>query len=110
MTLKTINDLQSHVVNNLNANKYSTTDFIMKDVFLNHSTLRLTKKGRRVMIRVYDNWVFDSDVPNVGDILALYNKMTYPYYVDSKVIILFSKEDAFMCKMAGFGSWLESKP
>ncbi len=109
MTSKNVSKLQQHVVNSLNRNKYSTKDFTCKDLFLNHTTLRLTKKGRRCMIRVYDNWSFDSDVPNAGDIVQLYTKMTYPYYVDSTQVILFSKEDAFMCKMAGFGTWLDGK-
>ena len=93
MTLKKVNDLQQHVTNSLNRNKYSTKDFTCKDLFLNHTTLRLTKKGRRVMVRVYDNWVFDSDVPNAGDIVQLYTKMTYPYVQDGGIWRLVGRQN-----------------
>lgn len=85
-------------------------DLVREKIFLNHSTLRLRKLGRDHMINAYDSWKFTPPEKITARILLnLFNKMEHPYYLDKRMVVLFSEQDAFMCKMAGFDNWLEGK-
>ena len=44
-----------------------------------------------------------------GDQIELQRKMTYPYFIDKKMIVLFTERDAFMAKMAGAKGWIDGK-
>tara|TARA_B100000941_G_C28498002_1_gene552200 strand:- start:1279 stop:1419 length:141 start_codon:yes stop_codon:yes gene_type:complete len=43
-----------------------------------------------------------------GQKIAIYKKMTFPYWHGKKQIILFTERDAFFCKLAGFEGWVNS--
>ena len=80
-----------------------------KEIFQNQQSLRLTRKGRNMMQRRYDNWTFEEHGLMAGDQIELQRKMTYPYFIDKKMIVLFTERDAFMAKMAGAKGWIDGK-
>ena len=100
-------EFQKNLVAKLNENK--KTELHSKDIFLNHSTLRLTKRGKGIMCKNYDSWIFESPGTKAQNTLSLLRKMTYPYYIDSKQLILFTEKDAFMARLAGAQGWLDGK-
>jgi hypothetical protein len=79
------------------------------DVFYNHHTLRLSRRGKVLMCKFYEFWQLEPVTKTTGNLLVLLRKMSYPYFLNSREMVLFSEQDAFMCKMAGSQSWLNSK-
>lgn len=77
-------------------------------VFLNVHTLRLTKYGCKLLVDKLEHWKLDSIELKTKHILALQQHMQYPYYIDKKQLILFSKRDAFLARLAGSESWLNN--
>lgn len=75
-------------------------------IFQNNNTLRLTKLGLKHLQNKLEHWTLDSIELKSKHIIALQKTMRYPYYIDKKVMVLFSKQDAFMAKLAGTDSWL----
>lgn len=61
------------------------------------------------MRKQFDNWPVDSMDINGKNLINLMRKMTYPYYIDKKVLILFTERDAFMAKLAGAQGWIDGK-
>lgn len=84
----------------------SVTD---KRIFLNKKTLRLTSTGYKLFKKHYTCWEFDQPPNKAGQVIELLKKMKYPYYTNSKRIVLFNEQDAFMCKLAGTEGWLSGK-
>ena len=80
-----------------------------KEIFQNQQSLRLTRKGRNMLMRRYDSWKFEDHGLMSGDQINLQRKMTYPYFIDKKMIVLFTERDAFMAKMAGAKGWIDGK-
>ena len=78
-------------------------------IFLNKHTLRLTSSGYKLFKKHYESWEFEHPPKKAGQLIELLQKMKFPYYTNSKRLVLFSEEDAFMCKLAGPDGWLESK-
>ncbi len=99
-----IKEIQEKVLEKLN-----TPADRFKEIFQNQQSLRLTRKGRNKMMRKYDNWSFEEHGLKAGDQIALQRKMTYPYFIDKKMIVLFTERDAFMAKMAGAKGWIDGK-
>jgi hypothetical protein len=107
-TSEKIEHIQQHIVHTLA--QRTRNDLSRTEIFLNYYTLRLRKYGRDHMAKAYSSWKFDAPTKiTSGMLLNLFNKMEYPYYLDKRMVVLFSEQDAFMCKMAGFESWLEGK-
>jgi len=101
------NNLQKQIIISL-SNK-SKKELFIKDIFLNTKTLRLTKRGKAMMCKYYDHWDFESPGKTAGNTLQLLRKMTYPYYYDDKIMILFTERDSFMARLAGAQGWLDGK-
>lgn len=100
--------MQAHIVANLN--EVSSVELTNLDIFYNKFTVRLTSHGKNRCVKLYDKWEFglESDFKS-GQLIDLFRKMSYPYYLSRSKLILFSEEDAFMAKLAGIDTWLESK-
>tara|TARA_B100000900_G_scaffold57693_1_gene43247 strand:- start:1426 stop:1743 length:318 start_codon:yes stop_codon:yes gene_type:complete len=98
-----ITKIQNNVVGLIEADVKAT------DIFKNTKTLRLNKRGVSLMRKQFDNWTVDSMDINGKNLISLMRKMTYPYYVDKKVLTLFTEKDAFMAKLAGAQGWLDGK-
>ena len=98
-----ITKIQNNVVGIIEADVKAT------DIFKNTKTLRLNKRGVSLMRKQFDNWTVDSMDINGKNLISLMRKMTYPYYVDKKVLTLFTEKDAFMAKLAGAQGWLDGK-
>lgn len=98
-----ITKIQNNVIDLLDGNLQA------KDIFKNTKTLRLNKRGVSLMKKTFDNWTVDSVDMNAKNLISLMRKMTYPYYLDKKVLILFTERDAFMAKLAGAQGWLDGK-
>jgi len=101
------NEIQNQIKDSLN--NQARAEHTIKDLFLNTRTLRLTKRGRSMMCKYYEHWNFESPGLKAGNTLQLLRKMTYPYYIDAKQLILFTEQDAFMAKLAGAQGWLDGK-
>jgi len=100
--------VQTQVVTTLN--EMSSVVVTADDIFYNEFTIRLTTQGRSRFVKLYDKWEFDLDVQlNAGQLIDLFRKMVYPYYLSTEKLILFSEEDAFMVKLAGVDGWLAGK-
>ena len=98
-----ITKIQNSVVRLIEADVNAT------DIFKNTKTLRLNKRGVSLMRKQFDNWTVDSMDMNGKNLISLMRKMTYPYYIDKKVLTLFTEKDAFMAKLAGAQGWLDGK-
>lgn len=100
--------VQTQIITSLN--EVATKELEFEDVFYNRYTLRLTARGKNKLAKLYDNWEFKLEsYPTNGQLLNLFRKMTTPYFIDRERLILFSEEDAFMCKLAGLNGWIEGK-
>ena len=83
-----------------------------KDVsrlFLNTRTLRLTKEGCKALQSIYEHWVVEPPKKTANNMISLMRKMTFPYYIDKKQLVLFTERDAFMAKLAGAQGWIDGK-
>lgn len=78
-------------------------------VFLNVHTLRLSKHGRILFEREFEYWTFDSPGTTSGNLIKLSRVMSYPYYIDRKVLVLFTERDAFIAKLGDPQIWLDGK-
>ena len=108
MTVSRTEYVQTQIVTSLNES--SKQEFELTDIFFNKHTLRITNRGKSKLAKTYDNWEFElDDYPTSGQLIDLFRKMTTPYFIDRDRIILFSEEDAFMCKMAGLNGWIKGK-
>lgn len=108
MTTSRINYVQTQIVTSLN--ETATTEFELTDIFHNTKTLRLTARGKNKLAKLFDNWEFKLEsYPTNGQLVSLFRKMTTPYFIDRDRLILFSEEDAFMCKLSGLSGMLQSK-
>ena len=90
-------------------NEQSRVEYKPKQLFLNNQTLRLTVKGKNLLCKQYEHWDFESPGLKAGNTLQLLRKMTYPYYIDKKLLVLFTEKDAFMARLAGAQGWLDGK-
>ena len=81
----------------------------VKEIFKNTHTLRLTKYGKNLLSKQYDAYQFESPTLSARNLINLLRKMNYPYYVDKKIIVLFTEKDAFVAKLAGAQGWLDGK-
>lgn len=100
-----IEQVQTKILENLNIPSDR-----FKEIFLNSKSLRLTRKGRNMLVRRFDSWQFDEHGLMSRDMIELQRKMTYPYFIDKKMLVLFTERDAFMAKMAGAKGWIDGKP
>jgi|TARA_R110002074_G_scaffold32641_1_gene91103 hypothetical protein len=78
-------------------------------LFLTPHSLRLTRKGCKLLESKCRSWTVESPGKLSGNFMELQKKMTYPYYIDKNDMVLFSEKDAFMAKLAGTKSWLKGK-
>lgn len=78
-------------------------------LFYNARTLRLTSAGLQIFKKYYDHWEFRDPPMTAGQLLNLLKKMRAPYYTTKNRLILFTEQDAFMCKLAGPKGWLDGK-
>ena len=99
--------LQKRITKSLN--EQSNRDHKQKDLFYNNRTLRLTKRGKGLMTKYYEPWSFESPGTSVGNTINLLQKMQFPYYLDNKILVLFTEQDAFMARLAGAQGWLDGK-
>ena len=99
--------LQKRITKSLN--EQSNRDFKQKDLFYNNRTLRLTKRGKGQMTKYYEHWSFESPGVSAGNTINLLQKMQFPYYLDNKILVLFTEQDAFMARLAGAQGWLDGK-
>ena len=66
------------------------------------SGLRLTKLGWNLMKSHYDVYKFPIDEGlHKNILLRLHEHMKWPYYLDKKILALFSEEDSMWLKMVG---------
>ena len=66
------------------------------------SGLRLTKLGWNLMKSHYDVYKFPIDEGlHKNILLKLHQHMKWPYYLDKKILALFSEEDTMWLKMVG---------
>ena len=103
---------QSQDIQNSQAKLISIIDrdyLTVKEVFKNTHTLRLTKYGKNLLSKQYDAYQFESPMLSAKNLINLLRKMNYPYYVDKKIIVLFTEKDAFVAKLAGAQGWLDGK-
>ena len=84
-------------------------DISSSDIFKNPKTLRLNKRGVSLLRKHFDSWTVDGMNLNGNNLISLMRKMDYPYYVDKKVLTLFTEKDAFMSKLAGAQGWIDGK-
>ena len=98
-----ITKIQNNVVSLIEA------DVKAIDIFKNPKTLRLNKRGVSLMRKQFDSWTVDGLDLNGNNLISLMRKMDYPYYVDKKVLTLFTERDAFMAKLAGAQGWIDGK-
>ena len=99
-----IQDSQAKLIS-LIKRDYLTT----KEVFKNTHTLRLTKYGKNLLSKQYNAYQFESPMLSAKNLINLLRKMNYPYYIDKKIIVLFTEKDAFVAKLAGAQGWLDGK-
>lgn len=78
-------------------------------LFLTPTSLRLTKKGCKLLESKCRSWTVESPGKLSGNFMELQKKMTYPYYIDKNNMVLFSEKDAFMARLAGTKGWLKGK-
>lgn len=105
MTSEKTDLLQLHILNKVNELK-GYGDYNRYDLFLNTKTLRLRKRGVDALNKLYDHYSFDIQGVKSGQLLSLYKKMEYPYYIGKKFMILYSEQDAFIMKLGGFDAWV----
>ncbi len=87
----------------------SDTDLTEIRIFYNRNSLRLTSIGKKLYCKHYANYKFTiPKIMKTGQKIAIYKKMTFPYWHGKKQIILFTERDAFFCKLAGFEGWVNS--
>jgi|15BtaG_2_1085339.scaffolds.fasta_scaffold00177_20 hypothetical protein len=80
------------------------------DIFLNMNTLRLRTKGKNLMLKLYDSYTFkNSKQVKSKHLIQMLKKIKHPYYMGPSYIVLFSETDAFMYKLGGFETWIESQ-
>jgi len=79
------------------------------DIFYNHTTMRLKLSGARALQKEYENWEFEPPSMSAGNMINFMRKMTFPYYIDKKRLILFTEVDAMFAKLAGAQGWLDGK-
>ena len=59
---------------------------------------------------VYDSYKLENkETVKTGQLMKLFRSAEYPYYIGNNFVVLFSEKDAFMCKLGGVGTWIESK-
>ena len=116
------NSIQYKITNQLREElgieEYETEDLlyqIFKNFRLspnNVTGLRLSPYGLKIMKKVYDYYQYKiQDIKITSNIVIKMDRvMKFPYYVDSKQMVLFSGKDAFMLKLRGndFNKWLKS--
>lgn len=85
------------------------THYSPSDLFKNPKTLQLNTTGAVVMKRQFNHWHLSAIKLTGRNLIKLSRKMTYPYYADKKVLLLFTEQDAFMAKLAGSQGWLDAK-
>lgn len=103
-----IQKIQNNLLVLLKSKEYNDiTDDVR--IFLNRHTLRLTPNGYKIFKKHYECWEFEHPPNKAGQLIKLLQKMRFPYYTTAKCIVLFSEQDAFMCRLAGPDGWLESK-
>jgi hypothetical protein len=78
-------------------------------IFLNVHTLRLSKHGRNLFELEFEHWTFDSPGLTSRNLINLNRVMTYPYYIDRKVLVLFTERDAFLARLGDPQNWLDGK-
>ena len=99
-----INQIQAKVISLLCDDSLKPTD-----IFQNTNTLRLKRKGARAMQRKFESWELEPPVMTAGNMINFIRKMTFPYYIDKKRLVLFTEVDAMFAKLAGAQGWLDGK-
>jgi hypothetical protein len=85
-----------------------------RDLFYNtkRKGLRLTRLGYELLRREFDHYAFAINKETKvtpKHILRLDREMTWPYYLTSKQIVLFSEEDSVIFKLVdGYENWINS--
>ena len=108
MKRKRIEILQEFILDSINNAAVNNT-YNQYDIFLNSDTLRLRRLGLKRMSGIYDSYKLQNDeVLTSGQLMKLFRNAEYPYYIGKDFVVLFSEKDAFMCKLGGVGTWIES--
>lgn len=67
-----------------------------------HQGLRLTRSGQQLMRNYFDHWQFDLvDKPGMDVLVCLDRYQSWPYYINSTRIVLYSSTDASMFRLYG---------
>ena len=100
--------LQGYILRQIHES--GSSDLNRYDIFLNPQTLRLRNRGCNEMSKIYTSYRFKlEEKVTSGHLLKLFEKMEYPYYYGRKRFVLFSEQDAFWFKLAGYDAWIEGK-
>lgn len=102
--LQEIQKIQSKIITLLSCESLKPSD-----IFYNKHTLRLKLSGARALQKEYESWELEPPVMSAGNMISLMKKMTFPYFVDKKKLILFTEVDAMFAKLAGAQGWLDGK-
>lgn len=101
--------LQDHIIKEINSSARENV-YNKYDIFLNDQTLRLRRLGLKRMSGIYDSYKLENkETIKTGQLMKLFKSAEYPYYIGNNFVVLFSEKDAFMCKLGGVGTWIESK-
>jgi hypothetical protein len=106
---KTRNDLiQEYIIREINESARENT-YTKYDIFLNNKTLRLRRLGLKRMSGIFDSYRLENnETLTSGHLMKLFKNAEFPYYIGENFVVLFSEKDAFMCKMGGVSTWIES--
>lgn len=84
-----------------NIDLISLTDEMMNQLIFHHPDgLRLSLAGFRIIKKIFTAYSFELPIIKSKHNFGL-GKMTYPYYLTSKRLILFSEMDAMTIKLTG---------
>lgn len=109
MTSEEIELLQGYILRQLQE-KYPSENLTVYRIFLNYSTLRLRPLGNVLLSKLYDSYPFKMEKTQKiksRQLVSLYNKMKYPYFLNKQKIVVYSEQDAFILKLGGFDAWTE---
>ena len=79
----------------------STYDELNNSIFAHNNGLRLTFRGFLVLKNIFTAYSFEMDVTLTAKHYIGMDSLLFPYYINSKRLILFSEADALIIKLCG---------
>lgn len=106
---KILDTLRSDVVRTLNQLHEPSDIQLLKTIFKNYRRtgdtdvgLRLTYIGNRLLSKRFDSYTYTVNYsPNHAAFIALDRHMVWPYYVGSRIVVFYSKQDAAWFRING---------